>query len=228
MANLRKKQKPGTLYYGLGFAHHIEKLAKKLKERLDLREENSNRKVIVFGGDGFCGWPTSLYLSQLGYEVTIVDSLVRRDIDDELNISSLTPISSIETRLSAWKEVSGKTIDFQKFCINDEPDRLTELLRAIAPKAIIHFAEQRAAPYSMISKRHKCYTISNNIGSNITYFLRLSKQVSISLVHLGTMGVYGYGDFEGEIPEGHLDVHQAERWIAGGKCVYPLKPSFIT
>ncbi len=201
-----------------------------MKERADLQEKNPNRKVIVFGGDGFCGWPTSTHLSRLGYDVTIVDSLVRRDIDEELNISSLTPIASIETRLRAWREVSGKTIDFQKFCINDEPDRLTELLRAIAPRAIVHFAEQRAAPYSMISKGHKCYTISNNVGGTHNLLSSIVETgLDIHLVHLGTMGVYGYGDFEGEIPEGYLDVYikQKDGSLVERSIVYPPKPGSI-
>mgnify|MGYP000976183587 CR=1 FL=1 len=104
--------------------------------------------VIVFGGDGFCGWPTALHLSQLGHNVTIVDNLSRRRIDIELGVESLTPIFSIEERLRAWREVTGREISFCQLDIAQDYDSLCELLNTINPDAVVHFAEQRAAPYS--------------------------------------------------------------------------------
>ena len=77
-------------------------------------------KIIVLGGDGFCGWPTSLHLSQIGHDVAIIDNLSRRNIDNELGVQSLTPISSIFTRVRAWKEITGKSIDFFNFNIAQE------------------------------------------------------------------------------------------------------------
>ena len=65
-----------------------------------------NKRIIIFGGDGFCGWPTALYLSKNGYDITIVDNLSRRDIDNELQAYSLTPIQPMGTRLKAWKEIT--------------------------------------------------------------------------------------------------------------------------
>ena len=124
-------------------------------------------KVIVLGGDGFCGWPTALHLSNAGHEVAIVDNLSRRNIDNELDIASLTPISSMSTRLSAWQEVSGKTVDFFNVDISQEYDKLLHLICDYAPDVIVHFAEQRAAPYSMKSAKHKRYTVDNNLnGTN--------------------------------------------------------------
>src|ERR1700753_2469633 len=105
-------------------------------------------RVLVLGGDGFCGWPTSLYLSERGYDVTILDNLSRRKIDIDLEVGSLTPITAIRDRLRAWREVSGCEISFLDLDLDlaTEYDRLTSVLRELRPEAIVHFAEQRAAP----------------------------------------------------------------------------------
>ncbi|MEM8611475.1 MAG: NAD-dependent epimerase/dehydratase family protein [Cyanobacteria bacterium P01_H01_bin.105] len=164
-------------------------------------------KVIVLGGDGFCGWPTALHLSNAGHDVAIVDNLSRRNIDNELEIASLTPISSMSTRLSTWQEVSGKTVDFHNLDIAQEYDKLLNLIRDYAPDVIVHFAEQRAAPYSMKSAKHKRYTVDNNLnGTNNVLCAIVESELDIHVVHLGTMGVYGYGTAGMKIPEGYLDI----------------------
>lgn len=164
-------------------------------------------KVIILGGDGFCGWPTSLHLSNLGFEVVIVDNLSRRNIDNELEISSLTPIAPIGQRLSSWREITGKNIKFYNINIAEEYDRLLNLILAEKPDAIVHFAEQRAAPYSMKSSKHKRYTVSNNLNATNNLLCAIvDSGLDIHLVHLGTMGVYGYGTAGMKIPEGYLDV----------------------
>ncbi|EKU99337.1 nucleoside-diphosphate-sugar epimerase [Leptolyngbya sp. PCC 7375] len=164
-------------------------------------------KVIVLGGDGFCGWPTALHLSNAGHDVAIIDNLSRRNIDNELEIASLTPISSMSTRLSAWQEVSGKTIDFHNLDIAQEYDRLLHLICDYAPDVIVHFAEQRAAPYSMKSAKHKRFTVDNNLnGTNNVLCAIVESELDIHVVHLGTMGVYGYGTAGMKIPEGYLDI----------------------
>lgn len=104
-------------------------------------------KIALLGGDGFCGWPASLFLSDQGHEVAIVDNLSRRAIDAELGAESLTPIASIEERLAAWKEVSGKDISFANIDIAQDYAGFVEFLRSFTPDAVVHFAEQRAAPY---------------------------------------------------------------------------------
>jgi UDP-sulfoquinovose synthase (EC 3.13.1.1) len=151
-------------------------------------------KVLVLGGDGFCGWPTALHLSALGHEVAIVDNLSRRCIDLELECDSLTPIRPMGERLAVWKEVSGKTIAFHNFDVSVNYQRLLDLLKEWQPNAIVHFAEQRAAPYSMKSSYHKRYTVNNNLGAtnNVLAAVVESGQ-DIHIAHLGTMGVYGYG-----------------------------------
>jgi UDP-sulfoquinovose synthase len=115
------------------------------------KEKTMADRIVVLGGDGFCGWPTSLYLSKCGYDVTIVDNLSRRKIDVELECESLTPIRPIHTRLSKWYELTGRKIDFCYFDIAEHYHRLLTLIKEQKPRAIVHFAEQRAAPYSMKS-----------------------------------------------------------------------------
>jgi UDP-sulfoquinovose synthase len=120
-------------------------------------------KVLVLGGDGFCGWPTSLHLSDRGHDVTILDNLSRRNIDNELQVESLTPIRPIGERLQVWSEVSGREMSFINLDIAKEFDRLVDVLISLRPDAIVHFAEQRAAPYSMRSSKTKRYTVDNNV-----------------------------------------------------------------
>ncbi|MCB0186343.1 MAG: NAD-dependent epimerase/dehydratase family protein, partial [Caldilineaceae bacterium] len=167
----------------------------------------SKGNVVVLGGDGFCGWPTTLRLSQEGYDVTIVDNLSRRKIDVELGCRSLTPIETPENRQAAWKNATGKTLNFVNINIAEEYNDLRDLLADIKPKAIVHFAEQRAAPYSMKSPKHKRYTVDNNVnGTHNLLCALVDAGVDAHLVHLGTMGVYGYGTAGMAIPEGYLNV----------------------
>ena len=164
-------------------------------------------KVIVLGGDGFCGWPTALHLSDNGYDVIIVDNLSRRKIDIDLEAESLTPISPIGVRLDAWREVSGKTIRFERLTVGEDYQRLVELIRTEKPRAIVHFAEQRAAPYSMKSARERRYTVNNNLNATHDVLSAIiDSGEDVHLVHLGTMGVYGYGAAGMTIPEGYLPV----------------------
>lgn len=189
-----------------------------------------SKTVIVLGGDGFCGWPTSLHLSALGYEVVIVDNFVRRSIAEELDAPSLTPIASIDERLNTWKEVSGHDIDLVELDVAQNYSELRNLLASVRPDAIVHFAEQRAAPYSMRDAAHKAYTIDNNINATHNVLAAMAELgLDAHLVHLGTMGVYGYGGEGLEIPEGYLDVNvdgpDGARYPR--KILYPTKPGSI-
>ncbi|MFY0398822.1 MULTISPECIES: NAD-dependent epimerase/dehydratase family protein [Brevundimonas] len=164
-------------------------------------------RVMILGGDGFCGWPTALHLSARGWEVLIVDNLSRRNIDNELEIRSLTPIRTMGERIAAWKEVSGRTIDFVNLTVGKEFDRLVALIGDWAPDSVVHFAEQRAAPYSMKSARHKIYTVDNNLNAtNHLLAAIVESGRDVHLAHLGTMGVYGYTTAGLRIPEGYLKV----------------------
>jgi len=187
-------------------------------------------KVIILGGDGFCGWPTALHLSNAGHEIIIIDNLSRRNIDNELEVSSLTPISPIGQRLSAWQSVTGKEIKFYNIDIAQEYDRLITLLLAEKPDSVVHFAEQRAAPYSMKSSKHKRYTVDNNLNATNNILCAIVETgLEIHLVHLGTMGVYGYGTAGMKIPEGYLDVEvvtdTGER--IQQEILYPANPGSV-
>ena len=165
-------------------------------------------KVLVLGGDGFCGWPTSLHLSDNGYDVIVVDNLSRREIDLELEVESLTPIRPMGERIRTWKELTGKDIGFVNLDLAEEYERFLELLRDERPDAIVHFGEQRAAPYSMRNAAAKRYTVDNNVrGTHNVLVAIVESGLDIALVHLGTMGVYGYGwSGSAPIPEGYLTV----------------------
>lgn len=187
-------------------------------------------KVFVLGGDGFCGWPTSLHLSNLGHDVVILDNLSRRNIDNELEAGSLTPICSMGVRLSTWKSVTGNVIEFQNIDIAQEYDRFLALMHHYKPDAIIHFAEQRAAPYSMKSARHKRYTVDNNLNAtHNTLCAIVESGLDAHLLHLGTMGVYGYGTAGIKIPEGYLNVEiptdMGDR--IQQKILYPANPGSV-
>lgn len=186
-------------------------------------------RVLVLGGDGFCGWPTSLHLSRMGYDVTIVDNLSRRKIDLDLGCDSLTPIANVETRLRVWRDVSGKTIQFRRFTVGENFNQFVLLLKTFRPDTIIHFAEQRAAPYSMKTSVEMRYTVRNNLCATHDVLCAMVEAGSKAhLVHLGTMGVYGYGTAGMTIPEGYLPVTVD----AGGRQValeilYPANPGSI-
>lgn len=186
-------------------------------------------QIIVLGGDGFCGWPTALRLSSEGYDIHIVDNFSRRKIDVELGCESLTPIQPLDRRLRTWKELTGRTIDFHNLNIAEDYTELEQLIQTVRPKAIVHFAEQRAAPYSMKSPRHKRYTVDNNInGTHNVLCAIVESGLDVHLVHLGTMGVYGYGTAGLSIPEGYLtvrvDIDGADREI---EIPYPPHPGSI-
>ncbi|GEK57533.1 NAD-dependent dehydratase [Marinococcus halophilus] len=166
-------------------------------------------KIIVAGGDGFCGWPTALYLSKQGHDVSIIDSMVRRKIDEELHSNSITPIASLEDRVAKWKELTGKEIrtyegDLQHY------DFLQQVMEQEKPEAFVHFAEQRSAPYSMIDREHAVYTQVNNVVGNLNVLYAIKEMApDCHLIKLGTMGEYGTPNIP--IEEGYLEVEHKGR-----------------
>jgi UDP-sulfoquinovose synthase len=166
-------------------------------------------KVLVLGGDGYCGWPTSLHLSDAGHEVVIVDNCVRRQIDYELSASSLTPIADLKDRVKAWHEVSGQTIGVEFGDLLDW-EFVSEVFERHQPEAVVHFAEQRAAPYSMIDRRHAVYTQHNNVIGNLNVLFAINEIVpDCHLVKLGTMGEYGQPNID--IEEGYIEIEHKGR-----------------
>jgi len=167
------------------------------------------KKIFVLGGDGFCGWPTAVHLSNQGNEVVIIDNLSRRKIDTELGCDSLTPISPIETRVDTWNSISpnAQPMRFVYMDLANEYQRFLQLVEQEKPDSLVHFAEQRAAPYSMKNSATKRYTVENNLGATHNVLCAIVESgLDVHVVHLGTMGVYGYGNSGGEIPEGYIDV----------------------
>ncbi len=186
-------------------------------------------KILVLGGDGFCGWPTALHLSAEGHDVVIVDNLSRRKIDVELEIRSLTPISALSTRVAAWEAISNRKIRTVNLDLARDYGRLLEVIRDDAPDTIVHFAEQRAAPYSMKSSRHKRYTVDNNVNATHNLLAAVvDSGLDVHLVHLGTMGVYGYGTAGMKIPEGYLKVKvETPDGLRDQEMLYPANPGSV-
>ncbi len=188
-------------------------------------------KVFVLGGDGFCGWPCAVNLADASHDVVIIDNLSRRKIDIDLGVESLTPIATIFERLRAWEQVGGRPMRFVPLDIAQEYERLLELLRSERPDAVVHFAEQRAAPYSMKSSATKRYTVDNNVnGTHNLLAAIVESGLDVHIVHLGTMGVYGYGSHRGAtIPEGYLtvEVPQPDGSRFSEKILHPTNPGSV-
>jgi UDP-sulfoquinovose synthase len=187
-------------------------------------------RVLILGGDGFCGWPTTLHLSARGHDVYVVDNFARRRADIELATQSLTPISLLRTRRQAWRHLTGSSIGFQNINVAQHYRRLLNLLREYSPDAVVHFAEQRAAPYSMKSSWHKRYTVNNNVNATNNLLAAIvESKLDIHVVHLGTIGVYGYATTNVRIPEGYLRVlvEAEDGSLVGSEILYPANPDSI-
>uniref|UniRef100_A0A1D1Y3G6 UDP-sulfoquinovose synthase, chloroplastic n=2 Tax=Anthurium amnicola TaxID=1678845 RepID=A0A1D1Y3G6_9ARAE len=162
------------------------------------------KRVMVIGGDGYCGWATALHLSNRGYEVAIVDSLVRRLFDHQLGVASLTPIASIHDRLRRWKSLTGKSIHLYVGDVCDF-EFLAEAFGSFEPGAVVHFGEQRSAPYSMIDRARAVFTQQNNVVGTLNVLFAMKEFAEgCHLVKLGTMGEYGTPNID--IEEGYITV----------------------
>ncbi|MEM8810281.1 MAG: NAD-dependent epimerase/dehydratase family protein [Cyanobacteria bacterium P01_G01_bin.38] len=176
-------------------------------------------RVLVIGGDGYCGWATALYLSNRGHEVAILDSLVRRHWDMEIQSETLTPIAPIQTRLQRWKDLTGKVIDLFIGDINNY-SFLEQSMLEFKPEAVVHFGEQRSAPFSMIDREHAVLTQVNNVVGtlNLLYVIR-DHFPDCHLVKLGTMGEYGTPNID--IEEGYITIEHNGR---KDTLPYPKQP----
>jgi len=176
-------------------------------------------KVLVIGGDGYCGWATALYLSNRGYEVGILDSMVRRHWDLQLKVDTLTPIAPIQHRLQRWKDLTGKSIDLYVGDITNY-DFLSKTLREFEPEAIVHFGEQRSAPFSMIDREHAVMTQVNNVVGTLNILYAMKEDFpDCHLVKLGTMGEYGTPNID--IEEGYITIEHNGR---KDTLPYPKQP----
>jgi UDP-sulfoquinovose synthase len=176
-------------------------------------------KIIVLGGDGYCGWATALYLSKQGHAVSIVDSFARRQWDHELGIQTLTPIRTLPERLKVWEALTGLTLDVFPGDITDH-DFLASVIDDVHPDAVVHFAEQRAAPYSMIDRKHAVFTQVNNVVGTLNLLFALRELApDCHLVKLGTMGEYGTPNID--IEEGYITIEHNGRQDT---VPYPKQP----
>lgn len=161
-------------------------------------------RVLVLGGDGYLGWPTALYLSRQGNDVGVVDNFVRRQYDHEMGVESLVPIRSLKRRVQCWEEVSGSRIEAFVGDLTDD-GFVYRVLTEFSPDTIVHFAEQRSAPYSMIDRSHAVYTQVNNVVGTLNLLYAIADiDPSIHLVKLGTMGEYGTPNID--IEEGFIEI----------------------
>jgi UDP-sulfoquinovose synthase len=176
-------------------------------------------RIAVLGGDGYCGWATALYLSNRGYSVAIVDNFLRRQWDHEVGAETLTPIRPLSERIRTWREVTGKVIDVFVGDVMDY-DFLSATVKEFKPEAIVHFAEQRAAPYSMIDRKHAVFTQVNNVVGTLNVLFALREFVpDCHLVKLGTMGEYGTPNID--IEEGYITIeHNGRKDV----LPYPKQP----
>src|SRR6266705_721895 len=166
-------------------------------------------RILILGGDGYLGWPQSLYLSSKGHDITIFDNLMRRHFDLERGFDSLMPIYTLHERVAAWKEVSGRQIQMR---IGDTMDyeALAAVFRDVQPQAVVHFAEQRSAPYSMIDRKHAVFTQTNNVVGTLNVLYAMKEFApDCHLVKLGTMGEYGTPNID--IEEGFIEIHHKGR-----------------
>jgi len=176
-------------------------------------------RILVLGGDGYLGWPTSMYLSGIGHQVAILDNAVRRQYDHELGSGSLVPIETLQTRVKAWREVTDMSIKAYHGDLMDA-EFTYQTIRDHEPDAIVHFAEQRAAPYSMIDRKHAVYTQTNNVVGTLNVMFAIGEiNRDIHLVKLGTMGEYGTPNID--IEEGWLEVTHKGR---SDRMLYPKRP----
>ncbi|WCK54554.1 NAD-dependent epimerase/dehydratase family protein [Aneurinibacillus sp. Ricciae_BoGa-3] len=166
-------------------------------------------KIIIAGGDGFCGWPTALYLSKQGHDVSILDNGLRREWDKELGSNSLTPIASLEERVACWRNLTGETLHT---FIGDLTDYtfLNHTLNQVRPDVFVHFGEQRSAPYSMIDREHAVFTQTNNVVGTLNVIYAIKEIVpDCHIIKLGTMGEYGTPNID--IEEGYIKIQHKGR-----------------
>ncbi|MBA2311960.1 MAG: NAD-dependent epimerase/dehydratase family protein [Actinobacteria bacterium] len=161
-------------------------------------------KILVLGGDGYLGWPTAMHLSAAGHVIGVADNFLRRQMVMEVGSGSLTPVQTLHERVRAWRDLSGTELDLFVGNLVDAAF-VEDIFKSFRPDAVIHYAEQPSAPYSMIDRKHAVGTTRNNVEGtlNVLYALR-DIAPETHLVKLGTMGEYGTPDID--IEEGYIEI----------------------
>ena len=176
-------------------------------------------KILILGGDGYLGWPTALHLSEVGHHVAVLDNFARRGYDFEMGVDSLVSIEALQTRIRVWHELTGQEIGCYIGDLTDA-DFTHHVVRDFHPDAIVHFAEQRAAPYSMVDRKHAVYTQVNNVVGTLNVLYAIAEiDPDIHLVKLGTMGAYGTPNID--IEEGWIEIEHKGR---KDRVLYPKRP----
>jgi len=167
-------------------------------------------RILILGGDGYLGWPTAMRFSARGHDVSIVDNFSRRRWHNENSTESLTPIRSLDERVAAWREASGGREIATYVGSMEDPDFVDRVIDETNPEAIVHYAEQPSAPYSMRSREAAVETqYTNVIGTLNLLFAIRDKVPECHLVKLGTMGEYGTPNID--IEEGFLEIEHKGR-----------------
>ncbi len=176
-------------------------------------------KIAILGGDGYCGWATALYLSKRGHSIAIVDNFVRRQWDRDLGVQTLTPIRPLAERVDVWRRLTGNIIEVFEGDVTDY-DFLASTIETFEPDAVVHFAEQRSAPYSMIDREHAIFTQTNNVVGTLNLLFAIRElRPDCHLVKLGTMGEYGTPNID--IEEGYITIeHNGRKDV----LPYPKQP----
>jgi UDP-sulfoquinovose synthase len=176
-------------------------------------------RILILGGDGYLGWPTAMHLSAEGHEVGVVDNFSRRACDRELGSDSLVPIEPLVRRVHVWRKITGQAMTIYEGDLTD-PAFTRAVFGSFKPDSVVHFAEQRSAPFSMIDQAHAVYTQVNNVVGTLNVLYAMAElDPDIHLVKLGTMGEYGTPNID--IEEGWLDVTHHGRT---DRVLYPKRP----
>ena len=179
-------------------------------------------RVLILGGDGYLGWPTALHLSDRGHQVTVVDNYLRRNLAREEDVDPLYPVPTLPERIGVWEQLTGQQITCH---IGDLTDWsfIEQVFEKVDPEAIVHYAEQPSAPFSMLNRRAATLTINNNLQatSNVIFAMR-EICPDAQMVKIGTMGEYGTPNID--IEEGWLNVTHNGR---EQKFLYPRQASSL-
>ena len=177
-------------------------------------------KVLILGGDGYLGWPTAMYLSRRGYEVAVLDNMIKHFWEAEVGGDPLVQTRPMHIRSQVWEELTGQQIQTFVCDIAENPKCLYKAIDKFMPDAIVHFAEQPSAPFSMMD-RDKCVTTQqNNVNGTLNLIFAIQHtNPDIHIIKLGTMGEYGTPNID--IEEGWLNVEHNGR---KDRVLYPKKP----
>ena len=161
-------------------------------------------KVMILGIDGYIGWPLALREIEKGNEVSGIDNFFTRRRVREVNSDSVIPISTMQKRISAVREKTGARINFYRGDVAN-PSVVIDAVKKEKPDVVVHLAEQRSAPYSMIGLRQATQTMVKNIVSTLNLIYAIKDVVPHAhILKLGTMGEYGTPNID--IPEGFFEV----------------------